>query len=88
VKVHEEIADSSKRTTVPDPESQQLKNGDVIVSFQASGMDEIVSWVLLWGSYATTLSPPELKTYIHSELGHIADNYELKLGDQLKRMKR
>ena len=38
--------------------SKRLKNGDVIVSFQAGGIEEIVSWVLSWGAHAKVIAPP------------------------------
>lgn len=39
---------------------KSLKNGDVVLTMQAGGMDEITSWVLSWGEDAQVLEPPEL----------------------------
>lgn len=52
-----------------------LKNGDVIVSFQAGGMDEIVSWVLSWGAHAKALSPANLVSMMREKVSKIAVQY-------------
>lgn len=58
VQFSKEVADYfSERQWHPTQQVKKLKNGDVIVSFQAGGMDEIVSWVLGWGSHAKVLRP-------------------------------
>ena len=53
-----------------------LKNGDVIVSFQAGGIDEIVSWVLFWGAYGKVLAPPDLVEAVKSNLALTRKRYE------------
>jgi proteasome accessory factor B len=45
---------------------EEIEGGDVIVTMQAGGVDEIASWVLSWGEDATALEPPALvKTILH-----------------------
>ena len=67
----------------PTQKVKTLKNGDVIVSFQAGGMDEIVSWVLSWGMYATVLRPNSLAENIKLQLREIVAKYFLKEGSCL-----
>jgi predicted DNA-binding transcriptional regulator YafY len=59
----------------PTQKVKQLKKGDVIVSFQAGGVDEIVSWVLSWGSYAKVVRPLNLVARIEIQLDKMRDNY-------------
>ena len=69
VQFSREVADYFKeRQWHPSQKVKQLKNGDVIVSFQAGGMDEIVSWVLSWGANAKVLGPNELVIALRSQL--------------------
>jgi proteasome accessory factor B len=45
---------------------EEIEGGDVIVTMQAGGLEEIASWVLSWGEDATALEPPALvETVIH-----------------------
>lgn len=44
----------------PTQQVKTLKTGDVIVSFRAAGVDEVMSGVLFWGAHATVLGPTEL----------------------------
>ena len=69
VKFSREVAGYFKeRQWHPTQRVTSLKNGDVIVSFQAGGMDEIVSWVLSWGAHAKVLEPPELIEAVTEQL--------------------
>lgn len=61
----------------PTQKVKQLKNGDVIVSFQAGGMDEIVSWVLSWGGYAKVLGPSNLLVTIREAIDNAHDQYSV-----------
>lgn len=54
---------------------QTLKNGDVIVSLQAGGIDEIVSWVLSWGAYGKVLAPTDLVEAVKSNLALTRKRY-------------
>jgi predicted DNA-binding transcriptional regulator YafY len=61
VQFSREVADYFKeRQWHPTQQVKTLKNGDVIVSFQAGGLDEIVSWVMSWGPSARALGPASL----------------------------
>ena len=59
---------------------KQLKNGDVIVSFQAGGIDEIVSWVLSWvlswGAQAHVLGPKQVIDCIIQHLNIVNNHYK------------
>jgi proteasome accessory factor B len=69
IQFSKEIADYFKeRQWHPTQKVKQLKNGDVIVSFQAGGMDEIVSWVLSWGMNAKVLSPSGLINVVSAQI--------------------
>ena len=61
----------------PTQKVKKLKNGDVIVSFQAGGMDEIVSWVLSWGSAAVVVGPRSLREKVLGELQKSSSAYNL-----------
>jgi len=69
VQFSREVADYFKeRQWHPTQQVKMLKNGDVIVSFQAGGVDEIVSWVLSWGIHAKVLHPKKLVDSISMHL--------------------
>lgn len=51
-----------------------LEDGSVVVSFEAGGAMEIISWVLSYGRHAEILGPPELRREMEktvSEMGRI-----------------
>jgi predicted DNA-binding transcriptional regulator YafY len=76
VQFSREVADYFKeRQWHPTQKVKQLKNGDVVVSFQAGGMDEIVSWVLSWGVHATVLAPSYLIDTFRQQLTKIRSYY-------------
>lgn len=60
----------------PTQKVKQLKNGDVIVSFQAGGIDEIVSWVLSWGAQAHVLGPKQVIDCIIQHLNIVNNHYK------------
>ncbi|MEQ1792974.1 MAG: WYL domain-containing transcriptional regulator [Nitrospira sp.] len=69
VQFSRDVADYFKeRQWHPTQQVKTLKSGDVIVSFQAGGIDEIVSWMLSWGAYAQVLGPPELINAVRTQL--------------------
>ena len=77
VQFSREVADYFKeRQWHPTQKVKQLKNGDVIVSFQAGGIDEIVSWVLSWGAHAKILSPRQLIDVAVVQIESIGKQYE------------
>lgn len=47
---------------------KKFKNGDVVLTMQAGGLDEIATWVLSWGPQAKVLSPPALVQLVTAEL--------------------
>ena len=58
----------------PTQSLKQQKDGSVVVTFQAGGLDEIATWVLSWGANAKVLDPPELVETVKSQLT-LARNY-------------
>lgn len=76
VQFSKEVADYFKeRQWHPTQKVKQLKNGDVIVLFQAGGMDEIVSWVLSWGTYAKVIGPAILLETFQKHLQKMERRY-------------
>ncbi|HJT20944.1 MAG TPA: WYL domain-containing protein [Nitrospira sp.] len=76
VQFSKDVADYfMERQWHPTQKVKQLKNGDVIVSFQAGGVDEIVSWVLSWGMYAKVLSPSDLIKIVWDQLRKTQGQY-------------
>jgi predicted DNA-binding transcriptional regulator YafY len=78
VRFSKEVADYfNERQWHPTQKVKTLKNGDVIVSFQAGGMDEIVSWVLSWGTNARVLEPDALVCEVSKELQSLCRSYNV-----------
>lgn len=76
VQFSREVADYFKeRQWHPTQKVKPLKSGDVIVSFQAGGMDEIVSWVLSWGPYAKVLGPPSIINTVSAQIREMQQRY-------------
>ena len=76
VQFSREVADYfTERQWHPTQKVRKLKNGDVIVSFQAGGIDEIVSWVLSWGQYAKVLDPLELALAVQGQINATQKQY-------------
>ena len=60
-------------------ESQQLfpqSDGSVIAEFQLPDIEEILKWILSFGSSATALEPPELVVKINTEVQLMVHAYE------------
>ena len=72
---HEVAGFFRERQWHPTQRVKSLKTGDVIVSFQAGGIDEIVSWVLSWGSYAKVLEPHALILAVRTHLAALQRHY-------------
>ena len=51
------------------------KDGSVILTFQIDGLNEIVRWILGWGSYAKVIQPPELRELILAQLNQSIEAY-------------
>ena len=78
VQFSREVADYCReRQWHPTQKVKQLKNGDVIVSFQAGGIDEITSWVLSWGAKVTVLSPHELIIAVAAQIDNMQMRYDI-----------
>jgi predicted DNA-binding transcriptional regulator YafY len=76
VQFHRDIADYFKeRQWHPTQRVQRVKNGDVVVSLEAGGVEEIASWVLSWGGYAKVLGPPELRDEVRRHLAEAQAQY-------------
>lgn len=57
-----------QRTWHPSQEIEELDNGKIILSFQASGFYDIKSWILSHGADAEVLEPAALREAIIEEL--------------------
>lgn len=57
-----------QRTWHPSQEIEELDNGEIILSFQASGFYDIKSWILSHGADAEVLEPASLREEIIEEL--------------------
>lgn len=57
-----------QRTWHPSQEIEELDNGEIILSFQASGFYDIKSWILSHGADAEVLEPAALREKIIEEL--------------------
>lgn len=69
VQFSREVADYFKeRQWHPTQQVKSLKNGDIIMSFHAGGIDEILSWILSWGTFAKVLGPQELSGAVVAQL--------------------
>jgi predicted DNA-binding transcriptional regulator YafY len=62
----------------PTQRIKALKNGDVILTMQAGGLDEITSWVLSWGAKAKVLVPPALAEAVLVQLSAAQKLYSRK----------
>ena len=51
------------------------KNGSVILTIDAGGLDEMASWILSWGPQAKVLEPPELVKLVKRELSKAIRRY-------------
>jgi len=68
----------------PTQRVEELDNGGIVLSFEAGGTMEIVSWVLSYGRHAEILDPPELR----SELKRIVADMGQMYGKTRTRKKR
>lgn len=51
------------------------KDGSVTLTFKVDGLNEIVRWILGWGSRAKVLKPPELTAMVVGQLQKNIENY-------------
>lgn len=52
------------------------KDGSVVLSFEAGGRMEIVSWILSFGRYAEVLEPPDLREEVQGVVAEMAGMYQ------------
>ena len=55
---------------------QKNQDGTVTFTFRVDGLNEIVRWVLGWGSRAVVIKPPELRQLILGQLQEAAEAYK------------
>jgi proteasome accessory factor B len=63
----------------PTQRIEEIDGGDVIVTIQAGGLDEVASWVLSWGENATALEPPTLVETVLRKLSAALGQYLAKI---------
>lgn len=51
-----------------DQKKQEFKNGEIILEFEVSELEELRRWIMQYGSHAKILSPDELKDQIKEEI--------------------
>jgi predicted DNA-binding transcriptional regulator YafY len=59
----------------PTQKARKHKNGAVTLTFQVDGLNEIVRWVLGWGSGATVIQPAELREMVLAQLHRSLEAY-------------
>lgn len=59
----------------PSQKNEIQKDGSVIATFTAGGMDELASWVLSWGQEARVLEPQALVEAVTSHLARALERY-------------
>jgi len=59
----------------PSQQIERLKDGSVILTFTAGGMDELASWVLSWGQEAKVLEPQILLEAVKAHLTRALHRY-------------
>ena len=59
----------------PSQKNEIQKDGSVIATFTAGGMEELASWILSWGSAARVLEPQVLVEAVTSHLARAVECY-------------
>lgn len=59
----------------PSQKNEVQKDGSVIVTFTAGGMEELAAWVLSWGQEAKVLEPQVFVEAVKSHLARALDRY-------------
>jgi len=59
-----------------DQRISKMENGDIILEFTASNLEEVVSWALSFGKRATVLQPKAIQERVRSELVQMMTAYE------------
>ncbi len=61
----------------PSQKISALPDGSIVLSFEAGGRMEIVSWILSYGEHAEVLAPPELREEVAGKIVEMAARYGL-----------
>ena len=76
IKFSSRVAHAVKdRTWHPGQKVEKGPDGSVIVSFEAGGIMELLSWVLSYGNNAEILEPPELRMEVVGIINEMAELY-------------
>jgi proteasome accessory factor B len=59
----------------PSQRIEPLSDGGVIITFEAGGRMEILSWLLSFGEHAELLAPPDLRDEVAGKIAHMANLY-------------
>ena len=59
----------------PTQKTSRLPGGDLRIEFDATGLTEVVGWVLRWGAAAVVREPDELKKRVRDELARGLERY-------------
>lgn len=65
-----------ERTWHVNQKCKQMKDGSVYLSFMSNQMQEILHWVLSFGSHVTVLNPPELREQVKDEVKKCSKLYK------------
>jgi predicted DNA-binding transcriptional regulator YafY len=66
------------RTWHPSQSIEVMRDGGVLLSFEAGGRMEIVSWLLSYGEHAEVLAPPDLREEMEGKIAGMAALYREK----------
>ncbi|MDQ2663112.1 MAG: WYL domain-containing protein [Candidatus Eremiobacteraeota bacterium] len=58
--------------------------GSVEIAYDVADVDELVRWVLGWGSQAEVISPPDVRDRLRMVLAEVSSKYELYRGPKLQ----
>jgi proteasome accessory factor B len=59
----------------PSQKTESMADGSIVLSFEAGGRMEIVSWILSYGEHAEVLAPAELREEVGKKIGEMAARY-------------
>ena len=65
-----------ERTIHPTQQLEDLPDGGALIRFEASGLNEIVRWVLQYGAHAEVLGPPALRQAVFQAIRDMNTLYE------------
>ncbi|HQX08589.1 MAG TPA: WYL domain-containing protein, partial [Zoogloea sp.] len=65
----------TERRWHPSQQNEIQKDGSVIATLNAGGMDELTAWVLSWGPAARVLEPQSLVEAVKAQLSRALSRY-------------